>query len=90
MSRASFNHRKVLLAKELSLILAPMRLNNNRAQAFTYALFENDHHPLSIVEVLRELELHIPANPQIAGRGAWPDTSAQLTRALRFAAPPIL
>lgn len=38
----------------------------NRAQAFKYALFENGHHPETIVEVLRELELDIPANPQIA------------------------
>ncbi|XSC42541.1 hypothetical protein ACF1BQ_029725 [Bradyrhizobium sp. RDT10] len=41
----------------------------NRAQAFKYALFENGHHPEAIVEVSREIELDIPANPQIAGIG---------------------
>jgi hypothetical protein len=40
----------------------------NRAQAFKYALFENGHHPETIVEVSREIELDIPSvNPQIAG-----------------------
>ena len=40
----------------------------NRAQALKYALFENDHHPETIVEVSREIELDIPCvNPQIAG-----------------------
>ncbi|OCK60068.1 hypothetical protein [Bradyrhizobium sp. LMTR 3] len=38
----------------------------NRAQAFKYALFENGHHPETIVEVPR-VELDIPANPEIAG-----------------------
>ena len=39
----------------------------NRAQAFKYALFENGHHPETIVEVSRQIELDIPrANPQIA------------------------
>src|SRR5215472_13824364 len=41
----------------------------NRAQAFKYALFENGHHPETIVEVSREIELDIPSvNPQIAGK----------------------
>lgn len=39
----------------------------NRAQAFKYTLFENDHHPEAIVELSREIELDIPANPQVAG-----------------------
>ena len=29
----------------------------NRAQAVKYALFENDHHPETIVELSREIEL---------------------------------
>jgi hypothetical protein len=29
----------------------------NRAQAFKYALFENGHHPETIIELSRELEL---------------------------------
>lgn len=39
----------------------------NRAQAFKYALRANGHHPANIVEVARELELDIPAGPQITG-----------------------
>ena len=40
----------------------------NRAQAFKYALFENGHHPETIVEVSREIELDIfSVNPRIAG-----------------------
>ena len=31
----------------------------NRAEAFKYALFENGHHPETIVEVSREIELDI-------------------------------
>ena len=31
----------------------------NRAQAFKYALFENGHHPETIVELAREIELDI-------------------------------
>jgi hypothetical protein len=32
----------------------------NRAQAFKFALFENGHHPETIVELPREIELDIP------------------------------
>ena len=32
----------------------------NRAQAFKFALFENGHHPETIVELPREVELDIP------------------------------
>jgi hypothetical protein len=40
----------------------------SRAQAIKYALFENGHHPETIVELSREVELDIPSqNPQIAG-----------------------
>jgi hypothetical protein len=31
----------------------------NRTQAFKYALFENGHHPETIVELARELELDL-------------------------------
>lgn len=34
----------------------------NRAQAFKYALFENGHHPETIVELSREIELAFPAS----------------------------
>jgi hypothetical protein len=46
----------------------------NRAQAVKYALFENGHHPETIVELSREIELDMhgqsPASErsQIAGR----------------------
>ena len=32
----------------------------NRAQAFKYALFENGHHPETIVELSRKIELTFP------------------------------
>ena len=39
----------------------------NRAQAFKYAQLENGHHPETIVEVSRQIELDIPrVDPQIA------------------------
>lgn len=41
----------------------------NRAQAFKYALRANGQHPEAIVEVLREIELDIPASPQMTGPG---------------------
>jgi hypothetical protein len=31
----------------------------NRAQAFKYALFENGHHPETIIELKREIELDL-------------------------------
>ncbi|WP_024518273.1 hypothetical protein [Bradyrhizobium sp. Tv2a-2] len=34
----------------------------NRAQALKYALFENGHHPETIVELSREVELDIPGS----------------------------
>ncbi|PJG51485.1 hypothetical protein CVM73_30855 [Bradyrhizobium forestalis] len=33
----------------------------NRAEALKYALFKNGHHPESIIEVAREIELDIPS-----------------------------
>jgi hypothetical protein len=35
----------------------------NRAQAIKYALFENGHHPETIVELSREIELDIDGKP---------------------------
>jgi hypothetical protein len=35
----------------------------NRAQAVKYALFENNHHPETIVELSREIELDISGKP---------------------------
>ena len=38
----------------------------NRAQAFKYALFENGHHPETIVELAREIELDVNGrNPPV-------------------------
>jgi hypothetical protein len=49
----------------------------NRAQAVKYALFENGHHPETIVELSREIELDIDGNlpssdrtPAASGRRA--------------------
>jgi hypothetical protein len=35
----------------------------NRAQAIKYALFENGHHPETIVELSREIELDMAGQP---------------------------
>jgi hypothetical protein len=35
----------------------------NRAQALKYALFENGHHPETIVELAREIELDMAGQP---------------------------
>jgi hypothetical protein len=46
----------------------------NRAQAVKYALFENGHHPETIIELSRELELDIggqhPASERVPAAGA--------------------
>src|SRR5450631_3370631 len=39
----------------------------NRAQAVKYALFENGHHPETIIELPRELELDMGRKPPSAG-----------------------
>jgi hypothetical protein len=36
----------------------------NRAQAFKYALFENGHHPETIIELPREIELDLNGSPR--------------------------
>jgi hypothetical protein len=40
----------------------------NRAQAFKYALFENGHHPETIVELSREIELDMGGKPAASDR----------------------
>lgn len=42
----------------------------NRAQALKYALFENGHHPETIVELSREIELNMHDCRGPAGRSA--------------------
>lgn len=42
----------------------------NRAQALKYALFENGHHPETIVELSREIELNMHDSRGPAGRSA--------------------
>ena len=42
----------------------------NRAQALKYALFENGHHPETIVELSREIELNMQDSRGPAGRPA--------------------
>lgn len=39
----------------------------NRTQALKYALFENGHHPETIVELSREIELNMHDKPSPAG-----------------------
>jgi hypothetical protein len=45
----------------------------NRAQAVKYALFENGHHPETIVELSREIELDmagkLPSSDRLSGAG---------------------
>jgi hypothetical protein len=42
----------------------------NRAQAIKYALFENGHHPETIVELPREIELDMNGNQSLSGKRA--------------------
>ncbi|MEA2863139.1 MAG: hypothetical protein QOC84_1095 [Bradyrhizobium sp.] len=46
----------------------------NRAQAIKYALFENGHHPETIVELSREIELDtgatLPSSDRVPASGA--------------------
>jgi hypothetical protein len=42
----------------------------NRAQAVKYALFENGHHPETIVDLSRELELDMRGEPSSTKRVA--------------------
>jgi hypothetical protein len=49
-----------------------------RAQALKYALSENGHHPETIIELSREIELDMHCRGDSAGRPA--DTGGQLGR----------
>jgi hypothetical protein len=40
----------------------------SRAEAFKYALFENGHHPETIVELSREIELDMNGSPLASDR----------------------
>jgi len=40
----------------------------SRAQAFKFALFENGHHPETIVELSREIELDMDGAPRASNR----------------------
>ena len=42
----------------------------NRAQAVKYALSENDHHPETIVELSREIELDLGGKPAFSEHSA--------------------
>ena len=42
----------------------------NRAQAIKYALFENGHHPETIIELSREIELDMHGHSSHAARSA--------------------
>jgi hypothetical protein len=42
----------------------------NRAQALKYALFENGHHPETIIELSREIELEMDDSHRPASRSA--------------------
>jgi hypothetical protein len=52
----------------------------NRAQAVKYALFENGHHPETIVELSREVELdmggRLPSSDHIPAASAHPQRAA--------------
>lgn len=57
------NRRGNWVAREQNGIFGGLFVD--RAQALKYALFENGYHPETIVEVSCEIELDIPATPQI-------------------------
>ena len=52
------NHRGNWVAREQNGLFGGLFVN--RAQALKYALFENGHHPETIVDLSREIELEIP------------------------------
>lgn len=59
------NRRGNWVAREQNGIFGGLFVN--RAHAFKYARIKNGHHSETIVEVSDEIELDIPANPEIAG-----------------------
>lgn len=62
--RLCWNRRGNWVAREQNGIFGGLFVS--RAQALKYALFENGHCSETIFEVSYEIELDIPANPQIA------------------------
>jgi hypothetical protein len=48
----------------------------NRAQAVKYALFENGHHPETIIELPREIELDM-GGKDMSGKLPFPDAGAR-------------
>src|SRR3984885_10146091 len=58
------NHRGNWVAQEQNGLYGGLFVN--RAQAVKYALFENGHHPETIVELSREIELDIGGKFRIA------------------------
>jgi hypothetical protein len=64
------NHRGQWVAQEQNGLYGGLFVN--RAQAIKYALLENGHHPETIIELSREIELDLGANtasdqPRISG-----------------------
>ena len=55
------NRRGSWIAREQNGLYGGLFIN--RAQAVKYALFENGHHPETIVELSREIELDIGGKP---------------------------
>ena len=55
------NRRGNWVAQEQSALYGGLFVN--RAQAVRYALFENGHHPETIIELSREIELDMGCRP---------------------------
>ncbi|WP_051379350.1 hypothetical protein [Bradyrhizobium murdochi] len=70
------NRRGQWVAQEQSGLYGGLFVN--RAQALKYALFENGHHPETIIELSREIELNMTGSaalPDIMPPGAIPTPS---------------
>jgi hypothetical protein len=57
------NHRGQWVAQEQNGLYGGLFVN--RAQAIKYALSENGHHPETIVELSREIELQMSGSPRM-------------------------
>jgi len=60
------NRRGNWIAKEQNGLYGGLFVS--RAEAFKYALFENGHHPETIVELSREIELDMSGAPRASNR----------------------
>ena len=58
----------------------------NRAQAVKYALFENGHHPETIVELSREIELDMGGNRPSSAHARRRRTARRMTSQMESAA----